>query len=162
MSGQCNTKKENIPVDEMIGLNDQDQAEYIVDHYSSISNQYEAVQTGDFSEYFNPMNDDHYVPRIEPLKVHDSIMKMNKNAATVPHDIPIKLIAEFSVEIAFPLAHIINFCLLNGVYPKIWKMESVTPAPKVFPPKRLKDLRKISGLLNFSKITEKKVSANHY
>ena len=34
-------------------------------------------------------------------------------------------------------------------------MESVTPAPKVFPPEKLKDLRKISGLLNFSKISDK-------
>ena len=89
------------------------------------------------------------------------------------------------MELSFPLAHIVNSCLVNGVYPNIWKVESVTPAPKVFPPERLKDLRKISGLLNFSKITdkiigdfliedmaktrdksqygnEKKVSANHY
>ena len=92
---------------------------------------------------------------IEPLKVHQIIQKMNKSAATVPNDIPIKLVAEFSVEIAFPLAHIINFCLQNGVYPNIWKMESVTPVPKFFPTEKLKDLRKISGLLNFSKVTDK-------
>ena len=34
-------------------------------------------------------------------------------------------------------------------------MEYVSPVPKIFPPERLKDLRKISGLLNFSKITDK-------
>ena len=37
----------------------------------------------------------------------------------------------------------------------MWKLEHVTPVPKVFPPEQLKDLRKISGLLNFSKITDK-------
>jgi hypothetical protein len=95
------------------------------------------------------------VPKIEPLKVYQTIMKMNKNAATVQNDIPIKLIAEFAVELAFPLAHIISFCLENGVYPNIWKLESVSPAPKVFPPEKFKDLRKISGLLNCSKITDK-------
>ena len=70
-------------------------------------------------------------------------------------------------------------------YPDLWKVESVTPAPKVYPVQKLKDLRKISGLLNCSKITdkiigeliiedmastrdisqygnEKKMSANHY
>ena len=119
------------------------------------TNQYEAVQTDDFPDYLNPIGNGPPVPCIEPLKVYQTIMKMNKNAATVPNDIPIKLIAEFSVELAFPLAHIINFCLKNGVYPNVWKVESVTPAPKVFPPETLKDLRKISGLLNFSKVTDK-------
>ena len=34
-------------------------------------------------------------------------------------------------------------------------MDSVTPVPKSFPAEKLKDLRKISGLLNFSKVTDK-------
>jgi hypothetical protein len=71
-------------------------------------------------------------PNIEPLKVYNIIQKMNKKAATVPNDIPMKLIDEFSVELAFPLSHIITFCLKNGVYPNIWKIESVTPVPKIF------------------------------
>ena len=51
-----------------------------------------------------------------------------------------------------------NYPLLGfsqGIYPNIWKIQYVTPVPKVFPPEQLKDLRKISGLLNFSKITDK-------
>ena len=59
------------------------------------------------------------------------------------------------MELAFPLAHIIDFCIKNGVYPNLRKVESVTPAPKVYPPEKFKDLRKISGLLNLSKITDK-------
>ena len=80
---------------------------------------------------------------------------MNKKAATVEGDVPIKLISEFSVELAFPLSHIINSCLEAGIYPQLWKLEHVTPVPKIFPPEQLKDLRKISGLINFSKITDK-------
>ena len=80
---------------------------------------------------------------------------MNLKAATVEGDIPMKLISEFSVELAFPLSHIINLRLESGIYPNMWKLEHVTPVPKVFPPEQLKDLRKISGLLNFSKITDK-------
>ena len=34
-------------------------------------------------------------------------------------------------------------------------MEYVTPVPKVHPPESLSDLRRISGLLNLSKITDK-------
>ena len=42
-----------------------------------------------------------------------------------------------------------------GLYPNLWKVEYVTPVPKIYPPEKLKDLRKISGLLNFSKIADK-------
>ena len=155
MSGKEESKQQNILVDELIGLTEQEQAEYIAAHYSKISNQYEPIQDEDFPD-FNPMSHGGCrPPYVEPLKVHQIIQKMNKSAATAPSDIPIKLVAEFSVEIAFPLAHIINFCLQNGVYPDIWKMESVTPVPKSFPTEKLKNLRKISGLLNFSKVTDK-------
>ena len=48
--------------------------------------------------------------------------------------------------------------MATGIYPNLWKIENVTPVPKVFPPEKLKDLRKISGLLNFSKITDKAIA----
>ena len=38
------------------------------------------------------------------------------------------------------------------------EIENVTPVPKIFPPERLKDLRKISGLINFSKMTVKAIA----
>ena len=153
MTGQENTNKGKIIVDELTGLSDEEQAELIADHYSQISNLYDPVQDDDFSDYLK--DNCSPPPKIEPRKVHSTIQTMNMKAATANGDVPIKLISEFSVEFAFPLAHIINFCLKTGVYPNLWKLESVTPAPKVFPPEKIKDLRKISGLLNFSKITDK-------
>ena len=80
---------------------------------------------------------------------------MNKCAAAVLGDLPMRIIQDFCDELSRPLAHIINSCLTQGKYPNIWKLEQVTPVPKVLPPEKLKDLRKISGLLNFSKITDK-------
>ena len=80
---------------------------------------------------------------------------MNKKSAGVPGDIPMKLIAEFSFELSRPIAHIVNYCFTEGVYPDIWKLEYVTPVPKVYPPENLSDLRRISGLLSLSKITDK-------
>ena len=80
---------------------------------------------------------------------------MNKKAAASPGDIPMKLISEFSYEFSKPLSHLINSCFEQGIYPELWKMEYVTPVPKVYPPEKLKDLRKISGLMNFSKVTDK-------
>ena len=43
----------------------------------------------------------------------------------------------------------------RGVYPNCWKLEMVTPAAKKYPPSTIEDLRKISGLINFSKLAEK-------
>ena len=151
MTGRNQEKPNKIMVDELVGLDDMQQAERIADHYSTISNQYEQVKTEDFAKYENVGN----LPHIEPLKVYHTINSMNKKAATVPGDMPMKLFAEFSVEIAFPLAHTIDACLKSGVYPNLFKQELVTPVPKVYPPERLKDLRKISGLLNIAKITDK-------
>ena len=83
---------------------------------------------------------------------------MNKKAATIVGDIPIKIISEFSVELATPLAHIYNTCLVNAVYPNLFKSESVTPAPKKYPPEKINDLRKISGLFNCAKIFDKLIA----
>ena len=80
---------------------------------------------------------------------------MNKKSAGVPGDIPMKLIVDYSFELSHPIAHIVNYCLTNGIYPDIWKLEYITPVPKVNPPEKLCDLRRISGLLSLSKITDK-------
>ena len=54
-----------------------------------------------------------------------------------------------------PLTHILNSCLKLGEWPDIWKVEAITPVPKVYPPKKLDKLRPISGLMVFNKIAEK-------
>ena len=144
MSGQ-DSRQDNILVGELSGYSNQKQADMIAEHYSAISNQYDPINEDDFLQYkskqFCP-------PEIEPWEVHKTIQGMNKKAATILGDVPIKLILEFSVELATPLAHIYNSCLENAIYPNIYKSESVTPAPKKFPPERIKDLRKISGLFD--------------
>jgi hypothetical protein len=61
----------------------------------------------------------------------------------------------FAYELSFPLSDVFKRSCKFGEYPDIWKLETVTPAPKVYPPQTANDLRKISGTLNFSKIFEK-------
>ena len=48
--------------------------------------------------------------------------------------------------------------VVKGQFPNIWKIEAVSPVPKVYPTMTLNDLRKIAGLKNFSKVTEKILS----
>ena len=152
MSGQTDSMSE-VTVDDLIGLSDQDQAEKIADHYASVSQLYEPVKKEDFPEYSVPST--FSPPRVTASKVEKTIKSMNKKSAGVPGDLPMKLIAEFGYEIAKPLAHLINCCFEQGIYPKLWKIEYVTPVPKVFPPETISDLRKISGLINLSKISDK-------
>ena len=118
---------ENIVVEDLIGYDNSEQAVKIAEHYSAISNQYEPLLNEDFCEYLPAIKGGSTPPYVEPFKVHDAIQKMNRKAATIQNDLPMKLIVEFSVELAFPLSHIINSCLTSGVYPDIWKVESVTP-----------------------------------
>ena len=70
----------------------------------------------------------------------------------------VKLCKEFNIELATPLADIFNCSLEQGIYPSQWKIEYVSPAPKVYPPKSTSDLRKISCTKAFSKIFEKFIS----
>ena len=156
MAGQEDKREEIVTVEELIGFSDDQQAEIIADHYASISNLYAPVKKEDFCEYLKSINEK--PPNIGPYKVFKAIKKMNQNCATVLGDLPMKLISTFADEMTLPLTHIINSCLQNGQYPNIWKQEIITPAPKVYPPEKLKHLRKISGLFNFSKITDKILS----
>ena len=151
MTGKDSERQEKICIDDLIGIDDQKQAEMIADHYSKISNQYSKICKEEFSQYVNNGEG----PFVEPIKVYNIIKSANKKAATVPGDLPMRLIAEFAVELSFPLANIINCCIESGVYPDMYKRELVTPVPKVYPPQKMTDLRKISGLFNFSKIIDK-------
>ena len=154
MAGKGQDKEDQILVDELIGYSNKEQAELIASHYTEISNSYAPINVSEFSDYLNP-NRSQEMPKVEPYQVNSAILKMNRKAATIANDIPMKLICEFSVELATPLAFVINSCINQGVYPSMWKVESVTPVPKVFPPEKIKDLRKISGLYNLAKVMDK-------
>ena len=54
-----------------------------------------------------------------------------------------------------PLTDIIRSFLEKGKWPDVWKVEAVTPIPKVLPTVRIEDLRNINGLANQNIVTEK-------
>ena len=120
MSGQQVTKEDIITVEELMGLDNDQQAEVIADHYASISNIYEAVKNEDFQKYLD-RNAHFKPPNISPFKVLKTIKKMNQNAATVPGDLPMKIISKFADDLSLPLTHIVNHGLQSGQYPNIWK-----------------------------------------
>ena len=128
----------------------------IADQFASVSQIYEPIEKGDISmDNWAPGNP----PQVDPDKVYNAIKSVKKKkASTVPGDIPLSIVIEFADFLSLPLANIINTSFQQGEYPDIWKVEYVTPVPKVHPPKDPTQLRKISGTKVFSKITEKILS----
>ena len=72
-----------------------------------------------------------------------------------PNDIPSAVLKKFAEELSYPITHIVNASLFNKQWPTLFKKEFVTPVPKEFPVKEMKQLRSISGLLSLNKIQEK-------
>ena len=101
-------------------------------------------------------------PQVEEHIVYEKIKSQKKTKSTLPIDIPYKLRRACAAELAVPLTNIINSSLMESHYPKLWKHEWVTPAPKVADPKVIKDLRKISGTSDYSKIYEGFIKEDRY
>ena len=151
MSSQ--NKESEVIVQELVGLTPEVQAECIADQFSEISNLYEPLQTSDID--LGSISDKRSPPDINPYLVYLKIKSVKKKTATVIGDVPMKLIKFCAEELSFPLSDIYLHAVQQGEYPNIYKMEIVTPVPKCFPPQTTKDLRKIAGTPNFSRIFEK-------
>ena len=69
-------------------------------------------------------------------------------------DIYPNLVEEYSDLLAIPLCRIYNCCLQTGLWPSLWKNETVVVIPKNKNPNGLNDLRNLSCTPLFSKILE--------
>ena len=145
-------KNDQPNVDEIRHLSDQEQADIIANQFAKIQNEYEPLKKDDIK--IPPFSEDQ-VPHFSEAQVWFALRKLNTNKATVPGDVPAKLIKEFAAYLAEPLADILNTSVGRGEYPKIYKFEVSTPVPKIYPTEKVSQLRNISGLFNFDKVMEK-------
>ena len=143
---------EPIQVSEISEHTDKDQAELIANKFSEISQEYDALNTCDIQI---PPFTKESIPHILQEKVKQTLKHMKTKISTIPGDIPAAILKQISNEISMPLTNIINSCIEKGQWPDLWKVEAVTPIPKVHPTIHLDDLRNISGLFNLNKVTEK-------
>ena len=148
MSSHDQHKGEVVNVQELSGLSDQQQADTIADRFESVSNQYDPLTDNDVD--LPPIPEDS-VPQIAIEDVYNALLRINTKSSTVTDDIPAKVIKMFAAEIASPLAHIIETSIIRGEFANLWKLETVTPVPKVFPPLLCKQLRNISVFMNLAK-----------
>ena len=144
-------KSEDQVVDEISHLPDQEQAEIIAEKFASIQNEYQSINKDDISV---PLFEENEIPQFHPSQVWFALSRLDTNKATVPGDIPAKLVKQFAAYLAEPLADIFNSGLRRGEYPDIYKFEICTPVPKSYPPQTTAQLRNISGLLLFDKVYE--------
>ena len=152
MSCDNQTVSGQVYVESLSNLSTSTQAEKIADSFAKVSNEYLPLKSEDID--LNQAANVKPFPWITPSKIHQKIQKMKSKTATVIGDIPWKVIKEFSPFLSYPLEDIYNRSVIHGEYANIWKIEIVTPVPKVFPPSTEEELRKISCTKNFSKVFE--------
>ena len=141
---------EQIKVEELEGLDNKTCSEMIAQSFATVSQQYLPIDVSALPCYRpsqKPLD-------VEEFSVYQKINKLKNTKSTFDIDLPNKVRKEFSADLCTPLADIINTCLEEGVYPQLWKFETITPVPKVTHPKTLKDLRKISSTSDYSKVFE--------
>ena len=141
---------QDVDIEELKGLSNKQSADEIAEKYVEISNEYSPLNYQQLPCYL-PANKP---PQVDEQAVYEKIKKLNNTRSTFHIDLPNKLRKEFAVELSSPLANIVNKCLKEQYYPKLWKNEIISPHPKVSDPKLIKDLRKISSTSDFSKMFE--------
>ena len=128
-----------IVVEEIMHLTDQEQADAIAKRMAKISQEYNALNACDLQV---PPFDSSTIPQFSQVEVKNKLLGTKTNKAAPPGDVPPKIIKMFAEQISFPLPSIINSSISSGIWPNLWKIESVTPVPKVHPHKLLKHLKK--------------------
>ena len=149
--GLQESESRRIVVESIQDLSDAEAANTVAAHFASISQEYDPLCTADLPSYLPAQPP----PQLLEYEVYEELKKMKKTKTVLPIDIPYKLRKEFAAELAAPLTDIFNTCLAQGSYPLKWKFEWVTPVPKVKNPVSIKDLRKISGTSDYSKLFER-------
>ena len=148
-------KSEPIEIDEIKTQTDQEQAETLSEFFAKTRQEFEPLKKEDIDIPSFEFED---IPQFTKEKNEAELIKININKSVPPQDIPPKIIKMFSNQLSGPLSDLINTSVRAGVWPSIWKHELVTPVPKRFPTKSLKDMRDITTLLTFNKIEEKVIS----
>jgi hypothetical protein len=134
-------------------LDPQEQVEEVAKSFAEVSCQYQPVNLNLLPAYL-PCEQP---PQLEVYKVCMKIQNQKKTKSTLLLDIPDNLRKEAAPFLAEPLTEIYNSCLKEGIFPKLYKKEYVTPVPKVKPNEPLKeltDVRKIASTSDYSKIYE--------
>ena len=127
-------------------LSDGEIAEKVAAFFNKISQEYTALCPEDC------IGADQNGP--ETYQVAARLKYCRKPKGMVQGDIPSQCVAGLSDILALPLAHIYNRVYSTGVWPALWKKETVCVIPKTSRPSELGQLRNLSCTPLFSKVLE--------
>ena len=139
-----------LNVDCLKGLDNQQSAEQVAQHFAQISQEYSPMDTTKLPAYLPAQE----ILKVDEAHVAERLFKLKIRKSTQPIDIPSKLRKLIPCELATPLTDIYNSCLSKYHYPRPWKHEWVVPCEKKANPSTLKDLRKISLTSEYSLVFE--------
>ena len=155
ISNHDSGQKESLVVEEISHLTDKEQVEALASAFNAPSQKYQPLQISDIKiPDFSPDS----LPEYTPSQIKQYIDEIKTNKATIPGDIPAKVLKRYSEHFCVPLADIINTCIKTGVWPDRYKKEIITPIAKVSPTETLSQVRPISNLPLCDKIFESVIS----
>ena len=126
-------------------------AEVIDDFFAQICTTFDQLSTKGLPPFL-PADE---IPfEIQPWQVAKKLSQLRQGMAVPNEDLPMRLMKEFSIELAVPLSHIFNKSLREGKIPLIWKQATVIPVPKKPAPESPEDLRPVSLTPTFCKLLE--------
>ena len=146
----CLKNCEMSEIEELKELSNFEAAEKIANFFAKVSNEYKPVDFSKLPSYL-PSN---HPPQMTEIDILQKLKKIKNTQSTHALDLPNKLRDEYLYFLVSPLKDIINTCFLEQVFPTQWKLEYVTPIPKVPLPTSITQLRKISSTSDFSKLFE--------
>ena len=156
MSGINSEINEDYHLEEMSDLDPGEQANKFVSFYAATRNKFKSVSENDIPDFdFGDARQKYDNILTTPDRIKEVICSMNKRAACIQGDIPLKIFSLFADYLTKPLCNIFNSMFISSEYPEIWKTEFITPAAKCYPPTKIKHFRPISGLLNCAKMADK-------
>ena len=126
-------------------------AERINMHFTDICTTYEPLQIHQLPSFLPAQE---FPFTIQPYQVAHCLSRLREQMAVPFGQLPIRLLKEFSVELATPLAHVYNRSLQQGQMPSVWKRATITPVAKKPNPTSPGDLRPLSLTPTFGKVLE--------
>ena len=140
-----------MSIQELEGLTDQECAEAVARSFAAVSQEYNSLDRAQLPSFLPAGR----AEEVNVFQVLNKIKNIGKTKSTLPLDLPDRLRRECALDLAEPMTDIINSCLLDGKFPKMWRREWVTPVPKAkLVLETCDDVRKVASTSDYSKIFE--------
>ena len=124
-------------------------AETLADHFNAISKEFNGIEPNNI-----PSAPSMPLPPLSRSEVERRLLSFRKPKSMVAGDIFPSVINRVASSLAHPLTDIYNQISSSQTWPARWKVEHVTPIPKITKPANINDIRNISCTTLFSKVYE--------